>query len=305
MSWLFSRALVAEYLEGSYWDGDACAALNVMPTQSTFLLNGKTMEPSRLSRFGLTCELLTEKNGEELLKWFRAGSRVRTYRAPVKGRGLPEQKADSGKKWRGLFAMYDPPTFSWKTAQCSLLEDLALSSRIWPRWGMTQGGECLEQTRSAQIMSASAFGLLRNQSRAKRLTEMTMGGFAPGAEENFSLSASATTANGNATTAANGHTRFIMKNGTVARHAAPLMWPTPQANEDAAGTVNGNMQRMLTHAAKESIPLETQNGGQLNPTWVDWIMGFPIGYTGLESLATPKSRLQQQQPFASLARVYE
>lgn len=28
-------------------------------------------------------------------------------------------------------------------------------------------------------------------------------------------------------------------------------WPTPSANEDAAGTLNGKMQRMLTHASKE------------------------------------------------------
>ena len=27
--------------------------------------------------------------------------------------------------------------------------------------------------------------------------------------------------------------------------------------------------------------------GQLNPTWVEWLMGFPLGWTDLEDSATP------------------
>jgi hypothetical protein len=60
-----------------------------------------------------------------------------------------------------------------------------------------------------------------------------------------------------------------------------VMWPTPSANEDAAGTVNGKMQNMLTHEAKKSQMVETEKGGQLNPTWVEWLMGFPLGWTDL------------------------
>ncbi len=32
--------------------------------------------------------------------------------------------------------------------------------------------------------------------------------------------------------------------------------------------------------------LTTQIGGQLNPTWVEWLMGFPLGWTDLEPLET-------------------
>jgi hypothetical protein len=42
------------------------------------------------------------------------------------------------------------------------------------------------------------------------------------------------------------------------------------------------MQRMLTHQAKASDPEGTAAGGQLNPTWVEWLMGFPLGWTDLE-----------------------
>jgi len=33
-----------------------------------------------------------------------------------------------------------------------------------------------------------------------------------------------------------------------------------------------------------------KSGGPLNPAWVEWLMGFPIGWTGLPRSATPSSR---------------
>jgi hypothetical protein len=73
---------------------------------------------------------------------------------------------------------------------------------------------------------------------------------------------------------------------------AVRLFPTPQARDyrsgdDPAGTVNGKMQFMLTHAAKLSDPEATSTGGQLNPEWVEWLMGFPIGWTDLKHSGTP------------------
>lgn len=33
--------------------------------------------------------------------------------------------------------------------------------------------------------------------------------------------------------------------------------------------------------------LQTAVGGKLNPMWVEWLMGFPIGWTDLEASGTP------------------
>ncbi|KVT81552.1 hypothetical protein WK59_18735 [Burkholderia ubonensis] len=43
------------------------------------------------------------------------------------------------------------------------------------------------------------------------------------------------------------------------------------------------------------------DGGQLNPEWVEWLMGWPIGHTALEPLETAKYRewLQQHSPFSN------
>jgi hypothetical protein len=45
---------------------------------------------------------------------------------------------------------------------------------------------------------------------------------------------------------------------------------------------------------KNSRPLSEQIGGSLNPTWVEWLMGWPLGWTDLKPLATDKSHSAQQ-----------
>ena len=39
-----------------------------------------------------------------------------------------------------------------------------------------------------------------------------------------------------------------------------------------------------------SAVLLTDGSGALNPPWVEWLMGFPIGWTDCEPAATPSSR---------------
>jgi len=69
---------------------------------------------------------------------------------------------------------------------------------------------------------------------------------------------------------------------TLSRAVQSKMWPTPTANEEAAGTSKGKMQKMLGNHPK----VRSQGIGTLNPTWVEWLMGFPIGYTDLKPSET-------------------
>jgi DNA (cytosine-5)-methyltransferase 1 len=67
------------------------------------------------------------------------------------------------------------------------------------------------------------------------------------------------------------------------------MFPTPQANEDATGTPEGKMQRMLGNCEElRGKTKEEWATGTLNPTWVEWLMGWPIGWTDLNALETDK-----------------
>ena len=48
---------------------------------------------------------------------------------------------------------------------------------------------------------------------------------------------------------------------------AMVMWPTPTGTERSGINPNTGKGAGLSHSV----------GGQLNPTWVEWLMGFPSG----------------------------
>jgi len=77
--------------------------------------------------------------------------------------------------------------------------------------------------------------------------------------------------------------------GSIGLARTVAMYPTPSANEDAAGTPNGKMQKMLGNSPliRGTTP-EEWNGGTLNPTFVEWLMGWPLEWTGLKPLETDK-----------------
>lgn len=99
MSWLFSQALAEEYSADTSLAGEQFAQLNVMPTPHKFSRNDKMMEFSSLSRFGLTCAVLTESHGGELLTSFLAGFHARTSARPVGGAGID---GDKSGLWREM-----------------------------------------------------------------------------------------------------------------------------------------------------------------------------------------------------------
>ena len=76
---------------------------------------------------------------------------------------------------------------------------------------------------------------------------------------------------------------------------AVALWPTPRAamGETRNHTVyvreSGKPQNLENRIAQQE---PSAIGGKLNPTWVEWLMGFPLGWTDLEDLETvwsPKS----------------
>ena len=74
--------------------------------------------------------------------------------------------------------------------------------------------------------------------------------------------------------------------GNLREEVIYRMFPTPQANEDAAGTPQGKMQRMLGNCEE----VRDSGTGVLNPNWVEWLMGYPSGWTDLKVSETQLSR---------------
>ena len=48
-----------------------------------------------------------------------------------------------------------------------------------------------------------------------------------------------------------------------------------------------------------------RDGGQLNPEWVEWLMGWPIGWTDLKPLEMGKylSWYQQHLPYSQVSEL--
>jgi len=84
-----------------------------------------------------------------------------------------------------------------------------------------------------------------------------------------------------------------LDNGTVYKHRlveAVAMWPTPTHGKLAGGS--GAFQKVAdlyldgTISDEERKAMQAGNGGKLNPTWVEWLMGFPTGWTDLKDSET-------------------
>jgi hypothetical protein len=56
------------------------------------------------------------------------------------------------------------------------------------------------------------------------------------------------------------------------------------------------MQKMLgNHPEIRGTTPEEWQRGSLNPTWVEWLMGYPIGHTDLKDWVTPSFRKSRQK----------
>jgi hypothetical protein len=53
-------------------------------------------------------------------------------------------------------------------------------------------------------------------------------------------------------------------------------WPTPTAHNAKEGAYPSEYNR-------NTPTLAAQAGGALNPMWVEWLMGFPLGHTELNA----------------------
>ena len=246
MSWLYSRALVEEYLGENFSDGEQFAPLNGNLIPQAYCAPDKMTVFSRLSRFGMTFKRLTETRGEELLTLYLEDFHAKTLAQQGKEMDLMENEAECGNIWRGWLAKYDPNSCSWKTAQCSLLGEEPESLATLPRWGMTVGG------------------LLWEHPMLEPITNEKGCGFWP--------------------------TPCLPGNGGTngkAKLKKMLAWPTPRTAGMCGGT--GSWELLNKNTTKEEArQMGAGNGGKLNPTWVEWLMGWPLGWTDLKPLEMDK-----------------
>lgn len=301
MSFIFSRALVEAFSPASFEETDASAPSSASPTPRPCLWHDKTTERFPLSRFGMTCAPLTEGRGEELLTSLREDFLAKTSAQPVPAKESTASEAAYGPKWLGSFARYSPSESKWKTAQCSLLGDSDEFSETWPRWGSMRNGESYLRQIPALPISESGSGFWQTPV-ADDAIERAAGKWNSRGEPKLSAevklwptpTASLADKGGRITP------RKGREGGTLIEAVSSRMWPTPCASASKGSSPAALTRKTGKSRANDRIDhaVMASDGGQLNPEWVEWLMGWPIGHTALEPLETAKYRewLQQHSP---------
>jgi hypothetical protein len=196
----------------------------------------------------------------------------------------------SGTKLPELLALYDRDSSSWKTLQRCLLDGWTSFSETWPRSGMTVYGIAYQLPPLALRTDVIGSGLLptptaqdygsnsggRNPGHKRHsLQSLARKGLlyipTPTAGDSSS-SGSRNTENSKANPGTS-LTDFVRSDGGQGRQVA-----TPDANCWKGGI----RKAQITDPTYGILP----TGGQLNPTWVEWLMGFPTGWTDLERSET-------------------
>ena len=297
MSWLYSRVLVEEYLGESSLDGEQSAPLNGKPIQQAYCAPDKMTEFSRLSRFGMTYKPLMADRGEELLTLFLEDFLAKTLVPQEKAQALTENDQECGEKWRGSFVKYDPETCLWKTHQCSLLGDLDEFLETWPQWGLMRDGECWEQRMLEQTIRGTEFGLSPNGVDSFHIPNTT--GLDGGSNSRRALKKRllpTPDASQRGPTKDYNPQAKSQSGRTLQSFAAKF--PTPQASDhrDRGNMSNPSVQRRVNIGKQISLSQSVHpTSGQLNPTWVEWLMGWPQEWTDLKPLEMDKSHFAPQQ----------
>ena len=183
------------------------------------------------------------------------GSPARTLVRQAKGRALQAHVPGCGKNMPELLAKLDPLTCLWKTPRSLLGEGLTLSAQTYPAWGIVLHGALYPLRAWGRDTSDADFGGLQ----CETIPTPTM----------------------------HNHKQAVTL-ATLSLNSLDLLnycnlYPTACVNGLKAGSQVVSRVKSLKHLTDaEKIELLKGKGGKLNPDWVEWLMGWKIGWTRLQ-----------------------
>jgi hypothetical protein len=233
---------------------------------------------------------------------FAAGSPARTSAQQAPAQASRAHALAYGARLQGLLATFDHASSSWKMSQLSLVEDLTEFSGTWPRSGSMQSGIAYQLSPLVPITDEIASGLSPiptptsrdwKDGTAKACQNVPTNGLlgrwvhiwpTPTAKDT-SLTQDLTEIqarrekqkakgiNGNG---------FGLQLGEAVR-----LWPTPNARDWQGAPGAGCRARGGRRSSLPGSLKDLEGSGTLNPQWVEWLMGYPSGWTDLSNLETP------------------
>lgn len=228
----------------------------------------------------------TSESGESMSSV--EGFPAKTSVPPEREKESTESVPGCGPSLPGRFAFFDHASQLWRTFQLCLDGDCVVYSETWPRAGMTRNGIAYLLPPLVPLTGGTDFSLLptptANDAKNSTLPPSQRGrdslvGFLMRQPEFPTPKASDGERGGR------GELLALVR-GKKTRQK----WPTPTASDSA---VKSGMRPSRATTGRTTGYLNETILGELNPMWVEWLMGFPAGWTDLEDSETPSSRKSQ------------
>ena len=315
-SFLCSLAAAADYSEASCLAGEPSAMSNSTSTVSKYCSNESQTDCLTMHQSLETCEnsLVTDgqQNTEDMLTLCRADSRAN--HSPLLGSSWARTILETCGPQLSLSSMqFDHASASLKTLQLCLIQDTSeLSSEIWPKAGIVSDGEFFPQPSWTRRISEIGCGLWPTP--ANQDPGWSIGGQVEIVDKNGNLPThhnqrfydkntgrvvqkglsqvvqmwpTPTTRDWRSGAASEDtHAKNSRPlNKVVVREEKRMQWPTPTTITDSGGAAlckwggSGARQMMRNNGVSEQ-----ELNGALNPDWVEWLIGWPVGWTSLEPL---------------------
>ena len=213
-------------------------------------------------------------------------SPARTYPAPGSAPALPESVRDSTGNWCEPFAWWDRDTRSWKTWQRSFLTEWETFSGTWPRAGLVLSGIAFRRKPSAPLTNGTGYGSSDTLPTPRaRMTGAATERRALDKNQNLEVVLARrllpTPRASDADKGGRGDLLTVLR-GYETRHAGTL--PTPTARDWRSTETNARNARPLNEVLAS---MSGNIAGHVNPRFLEWMMGYPIGWTELRRSGTP------------------
>lgn len=282
-------------MQTSFSDMNPCLPSNGTPTRQSACKN----EQQRDGSLGCTCTTETldcsiHPRGKE--RWIASmlDSLARIFQSPVMAQALKESEADCGLKSSVLLAKYNRGSCSWKTAQLSLLADSDEFSETWPTWGSMRNGVCYQRPQLVRRTYALDGGVLQGVPTPTVCGNYNRKGASKTSGDGIETWAKRwpTPTSSDGTGGPGGK-----RQGGMNLRTAIQKWPTPTRRDYKSGKFSPEAKAKRDSHTRGK-PLSEVVGGQLNPDWTEWLMGWPIGATELKHSETDKSRSKRRRPMS-------
>jgi hypothetical protein len=276
MSWHCSLELVEEFSQAKVWVTGSCVRWKKIRTAERSLCGVKKIKASQSSPSGTTLTPSTGTPGMALSMSFLLDFHAKD--SPLQESSLEQTTPEtSGQPQQGSSEKYVQAELFSKTSP-----EFESTSQSWPEtlpiWGMTLNGELSQLEKPELDISANDGGAWPTP-RANEPGRTTKG-YGRGLAELVEGK------------------KQLEKN-----------WPTPNAHEPRLGYQDRSKGKKGSQKSLTTIVVD-DNGGpakgtRLNPDWVEWLMGWPIGWTSLDFINLDMKRWWNYSMITEPARYWE